>query len=92
MGTSGTYDLVWIFHEKLGETTYSLFVKFREVWGILKFFPEFWAPSSSIFSNYMLSEVTLSLLQRSFRKLPLDGREIFENTLINIRMSTLIPI
>ena len=62
-------------------------VNFSEVWGILKL----WAPSSSKFTNYMVSKATLSLLQRSSKKLPLDGRKIYENTMINIITLTLMP-
>ena len=39
--SAGCDGLVWIFHEKLGETTCLLLVKFSEVWGILKFFQSF---------------------------------------------------
>ena len=53
---------------------------------------ELLAPSGSTLKNYMLSEVKLNLLQRSSTELPLDGREIEENTLINMKTSTLIPV
>ena len=87
MQTSGSYGLVWIFHEKLGEPTCLLLVKFSEVWRILKL----WAPSSCRFINYMVSEATLSLLKSSSKKLQLDGRKINENTLIILMTFTLMP-
>ena len=90
MQTSGSYGLVWIFHEKLGETTCLLLVEFSEVWGDIEVFLKLWAPSSSKFTNYMVSEATLSLLQRSSKKLPLDGRKIYENTMINMITLTLM--
>ena len=57
----------------------------------IEVFLELWAPSSSTFTNYMVSEAKLSLLQRSSKKLPLDGRKIDENTLINMMTLTLMP-
>ena len=50
-----------------------------------------WAPSSCTFTNYMVSEATLSLIQSSSKKLPQDGRKIYENTLINMMTLTLMP-
>ena len=37
------------------------------------------------------TQCTLIILQRSFKKLPLDGRKIYENTLINMMTLTLVP-
>ena len=69
------------------------FLKLRPVKFLkLEGFPDLWAPSTSTFTNYMFSEVTLDLLQRSSKKLPLDGRYVFENTLINMMTSTLRDI
>ena len=91
MQTSGSCGLVWIFHEKLGEPACLLLVKFSEVWRISKFFYSFGRHLAVDFINYLVSEATLSLLQRSSKKLPLGGRKIIESTLINMMTLTLKP-
>ena len=85
--------LGWILDIK-GGTERNYMLSLSEVqWSFwqLEVFPELLAPSSSTFTNYMFSEVTLGLLQRSSEKLPLDGRYICESTLINMMTSTLMP-
>ena len=85
--TSGSYGLVWIFNDTLRETTCLLLVKFSDILGILKFYQSF----GRHLAVHLQTTCLVSLLQRTFTKLPLDGREIYENTLIIMMTSTLKP-
>ena len=64
----GAWGLLGLILDIKGGTEWSYMLPLSEVqWSFseLEVFTELWAPSSSAFTNYMLIEVPLSLLQRS---------------------------
>ena len=60
--------------------------------GDINVFQSFGPHLALLVTTYILCEVKLSNLQRSSEELPLDGRQIHENTLIKIIAPSLMQI
>ena len=63
-----------------------------KVFQVFNVFQSFGPHLALLVTTYILCEVKLSNLQRSSEELPLDGRQIHENSLIKMMAPSLIQI